>query len=569
MLVPKTKTHHARPQSRRLSSARKAGLVRAGEGGGVWHAAAIKEDSPHPACKKGTAHGCGGSGHRRGRKTRKTLPACAQQNGEQPLDSARRLKEHRYGSRGHKPYACPYESCGKHYAHPVSLTAHVRSHTGEKCLICPWESCARRFFVKSRLKTHMGTHSGERRFACPYENCGKRFTRAGVRTLHLRLHTGEKPFVCCWPGCGKKFSQSGGLVVHRRFHTREKPFACLYEGCHKTYFNLESLASHMYCHTGEKRCICPYEGCAKRFVQPKSLAMHKRRHTGEKCHVCPYENCGKKLVNKLELTRHLRTHTGERPFVCPQEGCARRFVRASNMIAHRRIHTRARENRFVCPCDNCPERFGQSGNQTAHRHLHKSFRCVCGLDGCGTVLRQTTDWYRHPHRPHSNKTSASACAGPGGDSMVAPGSRLQGSVHTRSGEVSQPFALGTRAGGDGRCGQARRASQQGRPFDERTGAGEPYQMSAGPWLAPDALLPALSVSWEELQCLAQARLAGDGVMSQALLPLNEEERLLLLRPWHSAGAVPEDLVPAPSAEEADAFFRDLLLDGTRRENFVR
>lgn len=61
--------------------------------------------------------------------------------------------------RGEKPYSCPFQSCGKRFAHSTSLKEHVRSHTGEKPYACPVQGCGKRFAGLSNFRRHKKLHA--------------------------------------------------------------------------------------------------------------------------------------------------------------------------------------------------------------------------------------------------------------------------------------------------------------------------------------------------------------------------------------------------------------------------
>lgn len=141
----------------------------------------------------------------------------------------------------------------EHVANPDSPT-HV----------CRWENCnreGRAFKAKYKLINHLRVHTGEKPFACPYQGCGKLFARSENLKIHKRIHTGEKPFVCEFEGCSRRFANSSDRKKHSHVHTSDKPYSCKIGGCEKSYTHPSSLRKHMKAHAAVKEEVAADNSC--------------------------------------------------------------------------------------------------------------------------------------------------------------------------------------------------------------------------------------------------------------------------------------------------------------------
>lgn len=61
-------------------------------------------------------------------------------------------------------------------------------------------------------------HSGEKPYACPYEGCGKRYSNSSDRFKHTRTHYEDRPYCCKMVGCPKRYTDPSSLRKHIKAH---------------------------------------------------------------------------------------------------------------------------------------------------------------------------------------------------------------------------------------------------------------------------------------------------------------------------------------------------------------
>lgn len=86
----------------------------------------------------------------------------------------------------------------------------------------------------------------EKTFPCTFGTCGKVYAKPAHLKAHMRRHVGDKPYVCTWPNCAWRFSRSDELARHRRSHSGIKPYQCCY--CPKCFARSDHLAKHRKVH---------------------------------------------------------------------------------------------------------------------------------------------------------------------------------------------------------------------------------------------------------------------------------------------------------------------------------
>ncbi|KAL5974523.1 hypothetical protein ACLOJK_031188 [Asimina triloba] len=86
-------------------------------------------------------------------------------------------------------HICPYEDCGKRYAHEYKLKTHIKAHHEKNAVIDVMKQTPPTEKLHSNPKAPAvvyGSASSDRPYACPYEGCGKSYIHEYKLNLHLR-----------------------------------------------------------------------------------------------------------------------------------------------------------------------------------------------------------------------------------------------------------------------------------------------------------------------------------------------------------------------------------------------
>lgn len=139
-----------------------------------------------------------------------------------------------------KPLLCDFDGCGKSYAKPTHLKAHLKRHLNEKPYICHWPECKWRFSRSDELARHRRSHLGIKPYSCCF--CTKSFARSDHLTKHRRVH--EKKFNAM--SKGERQTIVWPVVPRGRPGRKPKPKAVVEEDVHDEnikYFNSNEVIS--------------------------------------------------------------------------------------------------------------------------------------------------------------------------------------------------------------------------------------------------------------------------------------------------------------------------------------
>ncbi|XP_073834627.1 Kruppel-like factor 15 [Musca autumnalis] len=134
----------------------------------------------------------------------------------------------------------------KLFATPPSSPAFSTSSSSSGSSENPTEITSR---TKSSPPEH--TKENEKIYTCNFADCGKIYAKPAHLKAHLRRHLGEKPYVCTWSDCTWRFSRSDELARHRRSHSGIKPYRC--DFCVKCFARSDHLTKHRKVH--ERRIL--------------------------------------------------------------------------------------------------------------------------------------------------------------------------------------------------------------------------------------------------------------------------------------------------------------------------
>jgi len=100
--------------------------------------------------------------------------------------------------------------------------------------------------MSKNILQHLSTVNEDRSLTCTFGACGKVYAKPAHLKAHLRRHIGDKPYICTWPDCTWRFSRSDELARHRRSHSGIKPYKCDY--CPKCFARSDHLTKHRKVH---------------------------------------------------------------------------------------------------------------------------------------------------------------------------------------------------------------------------------------------------------------------------------------------------------------------------------
>ncbi|XP_008781553.2 zinc finger transcription factor YY1-like isoform X2 [Phoenix dactylifera] len=86
-------------------------------------------------------------------------------------------------------HICPYPECGKKYTHECKLKSHIKAHHEKNSVIDGMKHTPPADKLHNTPKTSAvayGSASSDRPYACPYEGCGKAYIHEYKLNLHLR-----------------------------------------------------------------------------------------------------------------------------------------------------------------------------------------------------------------------------------------------------------------------------------------------------------------------------------------------------------------------------------------------
>lgn len=86
-------------------------------------------------------------------------------------------------------HVCPYEECGKRYTNECKLRSHIKTHHEKNTAMDVMKHTlpAEKFYNTPKPPAAVyGSASSDRPYACPYEGCGKAYIHEYKLNLHLR-----------------------------------------------------------------------------------------------------------------------------------------------------------------------------------------------------------------------------------------------------------------------------------------------------------------------------------------------------------------------------------------------
>lgn len=177
---------------------------------------------------------------------------------------------------------------------------HVADHDGKKTHQCM--ECGKCFAKPKYLNAHLRIHTANKVYKCT--ECGLSFSNQNARDNHSKVHSAVKSYKC--DECGKSFAQYGILLRHSRNHINEKLHKCKH--CDMSFLDSSNLEYHLRAHTHQKPYQC--EECGQRFSIKSDLDSHSQLHTSEKSYEC--NDCGRHFALKRHIVSHIKCHIKEK-----------------------------------------------------------------------------------------------------------------------------------------------------------------------------------------------------------------------------------------------------------------
>ena len=226
------------------------------------------------------------------------------------------------------------------------------------------EECGKAFAWPSELKAHLKSHAGEKRFKCGI--CGKMFLYLTSLKGHMsNRHMFDGKFVCVV--CKSCFNEATELILHMKTHSEDQSLKC--ERCYALFTSLKDLETHICTNFGGNPLLCV--SCISEFKSTQEYCKHKcmKACVNRKCGCCL-----KVFKNLWHLREHLITHTAEKPYECTQ--CKTKFRRKRELEVHETRHN----SKKPFSCQHCDETFSSDTYLKQHqRKVHRAKKFICHI----------------------------------------------------------------------------------------------------------------------------------------------------------------------------------------------